>query len=539
MVEYAYVTDSSGVFDPKVKLRCTGTVRSYVNLLIPQPDIWSKVDAVVRGPAAPPMHLPEGNDGLSLHPHRRAVSGYRLALRRCGPVALAAVGVLSLCGCVLSPPGTSEEHSKLAASQGSFETSTADRRLPDLPVPLEWRDALSRAFLVNGELESAYFEWKAALARVEQAATWPNSNVALTFSYMFSSENVKAWDRTSVGVGFDPSMNLTLPAKARKNGQVALEAAREAGEKFRVAKFDLQRKVLSAYLELNLTEELVRIEGDNLTLLELVKDSARDRAQAGGPLQDLSKAMIESQMAGNELATLQSKASSMRGMLNGMLGREASAPLTLPARLPVPREIPADDAQLIKAAVAQNPELAALAHQVAGRADAIELARLQYLPDFAPSASITGSLSQSLGTMVMLPTKAPAIRAAIDEARAMASASEAMLRQTRQDRAAGFVANLYAMRNAERQVQWYRERVVPAAQQLINSSRSAYAAGTIGFADLVDSERMLLSVRRMMAESQIEREQRLADLETLAGVDIEMLGRPAVAHPQSVPGASP
>jgi hypothetical protein len=79
------------------------------------------------------------------------------------------------------------------------------------------------------------------------------------------------------------------------------------------------------------------------------------------------------------------------------------------------------------------------------------LARLAYLPDFGPSASINGSLSQSLGTILMLPTKAPAIRAAITEAQAMVRSSGAVLRQTRQDRAASFVANLYLMRNAEQQ----------------------------------------------------------------------------------------
>jgi outer membrane protein TolC len=66
--------------------------------------------------------------------------------------------------------------------------------------------------------------------------------------------------------------------------------------------------------------------------------------------------------------------------------------------------------------------------------------------------------------------------------------------------------------------------VVPSARQLVSSSRDAYAAGTIVFADLIDSERMFISVRRMVAQSQIEREERLADLEALAGVDIETLG---------------
>ena len=452
---------------------------------------------------------------------------YRACMLAVGIITLA----LGMSACVLRPHETADERAKLAAASQPFETALAARQLPDLPPETGWRDVLSRAFLANGELESAYFEWKAALARIDQAAVWPNSNVALTFSYLFSSENVKAWDRTTLGAGFDPSMNLSLPVKARTAGKAALHAAQEAGEKFRAVKFDLQRKVLSAYLDLALTAQLIRIQQDNRTLLKLVRDSAADRAEAGGPMQDLFKAMIELRTADDELASLEAKAHSMRSMLNGMLARDPRAPLTLPAGLPAPRVIGVDDSRLIAAGVTQNPELAALARQVAGRTDAIEVARLAYLPDFSPSASITGSVSQTAGAMVMLPTRAPAIRAAIDEAESMEHSSEAMLRQTRHDRAATLVATLYSIRNAERQSQLYQRDIVPAAEQLVTSSRSAYAAGTIGFADLIDSERMLLTMRRMVAEAQIEREERLAELEALMGADIETLAAPSAGLP--------
>lgn len=481
------------------------------------------------------MPMPASQFTVSIFEVRTALKN--IAPPRACSLALGLVTLaLSVGGCVLRPHQTADERAKLAAASQPFETPLPGRKLPELPPVVDWRDALSRAFLANGELEAAYFEWKAALVRIDQAAVWPNSNVALTFSYLFSSENVKAWDRTTLGVGFDPSMNLSLPVKARAAGKSALDAAQEAGERFRAVKFDLQRKVLSAYLDLALTEELIRIQQDNRTLLKLVTDSAADRAEAGGPMQDVFKAMIESQTADNDLASLEAKARSMRSMLNGMMGREADAPLTLPASLPSPRVIAVDDSRLIAAGVAQNPELAALARQVAGRTDAIEVARLAYLPDFSPSASITGDVSQTVGTMLMLPTRAPAIRATIDEAEAMERSSEAMLRQTRYDRAASFVATLYTMRNAERQSQLYQRSILPAAQQLVVSSRSAYAAGTIGFADLIDSERMLLMVRRTVAETQIEREERLAELEALAGVDIETLAAPAAgSQPDTAP----
>jgi cobalt-zinc-cadmium efflux system outer membrane protein len=94
-------------------------------------------------------------------------------------------------------------------------------------------------------------------------------------------------------------------------------------------------------------------------------------------------------------------------------------------------------ARLIAVAVDENPELAGLARQVAARIDAIELARLGYLPDLIPSASITGSISQIVGAMIMLPTKIPAIGAAIDEVEAMMRSVKAMLRQERLGHAAG------------------------------------------------------------------------------------------------------
>lgn len=453
--------------------------------------------------------------------------------KRAKPVigcCLGLVGGLVASGCVLAPQGTLEEQAKLDAASPTYETPVEARPLPKLNGQVRWRDVLHRAFLANGELESAYFEWKAAFARIDQAATWPNSNVAVSFSYMFSPENMKAWDRTTIGVGFDPSMNLSLPIKVEKAGEVALEGARQAGERLRALKFELQRKVLSAYLDLALTEEKIRIERDNLTLLKLLTDSAVSRGQTGGPLQDLLKAQIGSDLAQNELANLESEADSMRSTLNGMLGRDTRAPLRLPQSLPSPRQIRANDARLIEMAVEQNPELAGLARQVAGRKNALELARLAYLPDFIPSGSITGNVSQIVSTMVMLPTKLPAIRAAIVEAEAMMRSSEAMLRQTKRDRAGSFVANLYFMRNAERQIEVYQKRILPATEQLVTSSRNEYAVGTVAYADLIDSQRTLVSVRKTLSQVRIEREKRLAEIEALAGVDIETVGRSAITR---------
>jgi outer membrane protein TolC len=364
------------------------------------------------------------------------------------------------------------------------------------------------------------------MARIDQAASWPNSNVAVSYSYMFSSGNMKAWDRSTVGAGFDPSMNLQLPVKVQQAGKVALQDARAAGFRFAAMKFDLQRRVLLGYLDLALADENLRIQQANVQLLSVLSQTAQARMQAGGPQQDLLKIQIAYRLAENDLANLEAQVRSQRAMLNGMLARDALAPLTLPASLPAPRPVAADDARLIAVAVDQNPELAALAAQVAGRKDAMELARLRYVPDFIPSAAFTGSLSQSVGAMVMLPTNLPGIRGAINESQAMLRSAEAVSRQAKRDRTASFVAALVLMRNSERQVELYQQRILPLAEQALNSSRQSYAAGTVAFADLIDSQRTLLDVRLTLAQLHIERERQLAELESLAGVDIETLAGP-------------
>ena len=173
-----------------------------------------------------------------------------------------------------------DEQAKLRSTAPQLELPSEQRQFPPLPAPAQRRDVLGRAFLANGELESAYFVWKAALARVDQAATGPNSNLAVSFDYLFSSGNMKAWDRTTLGVGFDPSMNLSLPGQGQDVRPDRSRGAREAGEGFRTIKFDLQRQVLSAYLDLALIEEKIRIARDSLDLLRLLTSSAASRAAA-------------------------------------------------------------------------------------------------------------------------------------------------------------------------------------------------------------------------------------------------------------------
>jgi len=442
-------------------------------------------------------------------------------------VAACLLLLVSLTGCMMNPAGTKEHRAELEEAGKSYARPVAERHLPELPTPATWQDVLQRALLANGDLEAAYHEWRAASERIDMSSYWPNSNVSLGFDYMFTKESMKTWDRISGTAGFDQAMPLSAIWKVKKGGQVALENARQAAASFRTSKFRIQRQVLSSYYDLALMEEQIRIETENAELQKVIVDNARSRVQAGGPQQDLLKAQVQLRMTENSLASMRSQALAMRAMLNGMLARRPDEPLVLPEAFPSPREVKAGDDQLIAMGVEASPEIARLAAQVKGRQDAIELAKLQYIPDVSPTAGFTGSVSRSLGAMVSVPTTIPMINASIREAKAMRESSEAMLRQARQDKTAAFVATLYAMRNSERQQAFFTETILPATRQLLSTSRQDYTAGRVGLTELLESQRLLLDVRQSIAQMRMDREKRLAELEELAGVDVEVLGKPA------------
>jgi outer membrane protein TolC len=289
-------------------------------------------------------------------------------------------------------------------------------------------------------------------------------------------------------------------------------------------KFDLQRRVLSAWAEWALLGERVRLQRATVELQRLRADSAAARLAAGGAQQAVLRAEVEHGLAEDTLRRLEAEVPQRRARLNALVGRAVDAPLALPATRPTPRPLPRDDAPLLALAVHDNPELAALGHEAESRRHAVERARQEFIPDLNPFASFTGGMEQVAGVMVSLPTRIPIILGAIREARAMLARAEAVERQTTLERGADFTATLAAVRDLERQGALVDRTLLPAAERAVAGARSGYETGTLGVDDLADSEAVVLELRLLRAEAAAMRDTRLAELEALAGVDVETLG---------------
>jgi outer membrane protein TolC len=448
---------------------------------------------------------------------------------------LAFILAVPLVGCVIKPQGASREPERLDAVGREFGYSTARvlaarSEAPELPSLPKWNDVLERAFRANGDLEASFHEWVMAVERIDQAGTWPTSNVELGFEYMFSSERMKSFDRMTFSAGLMDAS--ALPNKTYANATVAWREAQAAAERFRSAKFDLQMRVLQAWADYVLQAERVRVQEENRDLLRLVSETAASRVRAGGAQQEQLRADVELRLAENELQSARATLDQQRATLNAMLRRTPDATLTPPVSLPKPRILAGDDESLLAAGVANNADLAALGSDVEARRAAIRRAKLEYLPEINPMAAFTGSVSQSLGAAITVPTQLPRIRAMVAESRADLRRVEASLQQAKADRAGQFAVTLLAIRDAERRAQQFEQDILPLLSETVELTRRSYGAGTATYLDLIDTQRTRLDVRLMAAEAWAMRERMLAELESLGGVDVEMIAATPTSAPQ-------
>src|SRR6516162_8630319 len=127
---------------------------------------------------------------------------------------LLAAGVGIFSGCALRPSGEDEERDRASKEGKAYEEKSEPPALSEKAGPDEY---LAHAFLANAALETRYWEWRAALERIPQDSSFPN--VAVSFSYMFSPEQMKAWDRTTPGVSNDPMSNIPFPTKLATAGR--------------------------------------------------------------------------------------------------------------------------------------------------------------------------------------------------------------------------------------------------------------------------------------------------------------------------------
>jgi cobalt-zinc-cadmium efflux system outer membrane protein len=325
--------------------------------------------------------------------------------------------------------------------------------------------------------------------------------------------------------------DIKWPGKLDAAAKQTLENAKVTGKWFVKAEYDLRNKVLSAYYDYALTAELIRLEQSNEQLLEITANTTASRNRAGAAGQDqVLKANNEIDLSKNDIANMQSQLRIRLASIDAFLNRPGDAPLPVPSELPPRRRIAYNDSQLIDLAAKQNPELLALADEIKGRHEGIRLAKLQYVPDFNFSAGtdLEGIAQSILGQATIPIFRFEALNAAIAQAQANLRSSEAMRRQTANDLTAQVIIDISTIRDADRQLDLFDGAILPRARQIVAIGRSSYETAHASLLDLLDDQRSLIAIEKLIANLKIAREKQMIDLEAITTMNFSANQKPEI-----------
>ena len=330
-------------------------------------------------------------------------------------------------------------------------------------------------------------------------------------------------NQTTASAGNDPMADIVLPQKLSVAARRALENAKAAGVRFQKARYELRAKVLDAYYQYALSAELINLEESNIALLQNTASQTEAMNRAGSGAQaDILKAENELDMSRDDAAAMQSQRLAERAALNALLAREPTAAIPVETDLPAARPLRYTDAELLDLAARQNPELTVLADELRAKHESIELARLQYLPDFSANVGTDlRGVTQSLAASLTLPfLRYEAINAAVAQAEDNLRSAQAMRRQSVNDLKAQVVLDITSLHDSDRQIELLDHTLLPRARQIVQLGRSSYEAGRASLLDLLDSERSLIAMQRLIVNLRAGREKNRADLEAITAQEL-------------------
>ena len=244
------------------------------------------------------------------------------------------------------------------------------RRRPSrqpLAADASLEEILDYAYAANADLERLYWEWIAALEAIPQEAS-PGTNLAISVESMFE-EGETSLSRTTLGVGNDPMARPALAGQARHrraSGRSRWRAPQ--ARRFEAGKLDLRARVLAAYYAYALLGENLEAQGErDLAPRDRRRcPGARVRAGTASSEPRCSTPGTDRDLAANDLENLKARVPVKPGRAQCAPGPRGRRRRSISrGNFPQPRDLPYTDAEILAFLAERNPELAALAHEVA------------------------------------------------------------------------------------------------------------------------------------------------------------------------------
>ncbi len=348
---------------------------------------------------------------------------------------------------------------------------------------------VAEALAQSPDLQGAQEAALAAEARPDQARALPDPMVSVLYTNDGWSPSLGERDMTTLA--FMASQELPWAGKRRVRGEIGVREAQLAAQQQERARLSLVAAVKRAYYALLLAREQLALLREQAEVWRETEGVARARYAVGqGAQQDVLRVQVELTRVGQVQAEQEAEAAVRLAELNRLLARPAEAPLETPARLsarPEARSL----AELVEWTASISPELRAAEAVLEGGRLAVDLARLDFKPDFTVEAGYMyrgdlGPMWQA-GVGVNLPIQRRKRHAAVSEAQARLLAEERRLEAVKLQLRYRTQERVAQIQATERIATLYRDGIIPQGQMSVEAAIASYQAGKVPFVAVLEA----------------------------------------------------
>ena len=244
-------------------------------------------------------------------------------------------------------------------------------------------ELLAEAEKSNPQIEAARQNWQATKQVPTQVSTLPDPQFTLQHLSVGSPRPFAGYTNSDFAyIGLGVSQDIPYPGKLKLKGEIARREADVSQQQIESARRAVVADVKAAYFQLAyLSKTLTILESDG-ELLKQVEQGADARYRSGmGTQQDILQAQLQKTKLVREIAMHHLEVGKLETRLKELLNRPQDSPDIEPTDL-TETPLPQTYDELLIAAKAQNPELAASQKMIDKQALQVDLARKDFYPDF-------------------------------------------------------------------------------------------------------------------------------------------------------------
>lgn len=355
---------------------------------------------------------------------------------------------------------------------------------------------VATAVAAHPSVEAAEERTRAATSAINAVRLWEDPQLGLGGTAARPSMRMEDGD---IMVGIDQVLPRKGLFQAGTRRAIAEQQVRRATRRQTAAELGLS--VGQTVLELALADELIRLQGENLDWLKTIVGIAGERAK--NPDASATESLrLESELAlrTQTLASLKRQRLQYAATLNLLLSRSAETPLGILALDNNPSRL-TDVIALRERLEQNNPQLAAMRHQVEGAEAEADVAREKRKPVISVGVETNtysgGDFRDAMfAVRVTLPGFNRSVyQADIERAESLRDANIGDLAAQQLELYTQLITLITAAQNNQELFDSYTDEVLPKTGNALETTQSAWVSSKATLLEVLDARRLLLEAK--------------------------------------------